>query len=490
VKIITSIFLFFLAFNKAYGQSGSFPRLTPEAKAVEYHHIGRRNNGYSWTELAQISLWASGDSSSANYEKIRAAAHAINNSADLPSSKKEKAEFILTFLHSNILKSYSLNQTRVDTIFTNGRYNCVSSAVLYMILCDAMGIETSGVITRDHAFVTVHIDREDIDVETTNRYGFDPGNRKEFHDHFGTLTGFTYVPARNYRDRQTISRIELVSLILNNRISEYERQNLFSQAVPLAVDKTVLLLGESLAVNLSHHSGGTIFEAPIKYLMDRLFNYGAWLLKAGREEDCLRWAETASLKYPDAARWQEFTMAAVNNRTARYIRENKTADARNFLENYRNVLTNADYAQLDSALTDAELLRRANQISTAAEGDAVISAVERAHGKIGEKRALELRTFAIQKTAAILCASPARDWRAAIQYIEKYLDAFGGNRDLEQALRTYQNNLAVDYHNRFAAEWNKRNYSEAERILNEGLAEFPHDRNLLSDRETVNRQRR
>lgn len=490
MKLITSIFLFCLAFNKAYGQSGPFPRLDPDAKAIEYYQLGRRNKGYSWTELAQISLWASGDSSSGNLEKIRAAAHAVNNSADLPSSEKEKAEFILTFLHSNILKSYSLNQTRVDTIFTNGRYNCVSSAVLYMILCDAMGIETSGVITRDHAFVTVHINGEDIDVETTNRYGFDPGNRKEFHDHFGTLTGFTYVPARNYRDRQTISRIELVSLILNNRISEYERQNLFAQAVPLAVDKTVLLLGDSLAANSSDHSGDAIFEAPKKDLMDRIFNYGAWLLKANREEDCLRWAETASLKYPDANRWQEFTMAAVNNRTARYIRENRTADARNFLENNRNILTNANYTHLDSVLTDAELLRRANQISTAAEGDAVVSAVEHARNKIGEKRALELRTFAIQKTAAILSASPARDWRAAIQYLEKNLAAFGGNRDLEQALRTYQNNLAVDYHNRFAAEWNKRNYSEAERILNEGLAEFPNDRNLLSDRETVNRQRR
>jgi hypothetical protein len=479
-----------MVLNMTYGQSASFPRLEPDAKAVEFFRLGRRNNGYSWTELAQISLWASGDSSAANLEKIRASALAINNSADLPSSKKEKAEFILTFLHGNILKSYSLNQTRVDTIFTNGRYNCVSSAVLYMILCDAAGIETSGVITRDHALVTVHINGEDIDVETTNRYGFDPGNRKEFHDQFGTLTGFTYVPARNYRDRQTISKIELVSLILNNRISEYERQNLFSQAVPLAVDKTVLLLGESLAVNSANYSGETFFEAPQKDLMDRLFNYGAWLLRANREEDCLLWAQTASLKYPDAQRWQDFTMAAVNNRTARFIRENRVTDARNFLESKKNVLTNANYAQLDSVLTDAELLRMANQISNSTDGDAVISAVEQARGKIGEKRAIELRTFAIQKTAVILCAAPARDWRAAIQYLEKYLAAFGVNRDLEQALRTYQNNLAVDYHNRFALEWNKKNYNEAERILNEGLAEFPNDRNLLSDRETVNRQKR
>ena len=487
MKIITSIFLFLLAIN-TFGQSG-FPRLQPEKKALEYHQIGRQNNGFTWIQLAEISLWASGDSAPAsNVEKIRLIAQTINNSGDLPGSKKEKAEFILTFLHKNILKTYSIIQTRIDTILTGGRYNCVSSAVLYMILCDAAGIETSGVITRDHAFVTVHVNGENIDVETTNRYGFDPGNRKEFHDQFGRSTGFTYVPARNYRDRQTISGIELVSLILNNRISELERLNRFSEAVPLSVDRAALLLGNSLADTSTPGSREVLFEDPREDLMDRLFNYGAWLLKANREEDCLRWAAAASSIYTDSERWQEFTMAAVNNRIAGYIKDNRTTEGRNFLENQKINITNADYSQLDSILTDAELLRRANQIRTAAEGETVVSDVEQARSKIGDKRTGELRTFAIQKTAAILCAAPRRDWRAAIQYLEISIATFGANRDLEQSLRTYQGNLVADYHNRFAEEWNRKNYSKAEIILSEGLAEFPNDRQLLSDREIINRR--
>jgi hypothetical protein len=470
-----------------YGQT--FPRLVPDNKALEYHQLGRQNNGFTWTELAEISLWASGDSSlTANNEKIRQTAQAINNSGDLPATKKEKAEFILTYLHRNILKNYSIIQTRVDTILTSGRYNCVSSAVLYMILCDAAGIETSGVITRDHAFVTVHINGEDIDVETTNRYGFDPGNRKEFHDQFGRSTGFTYVPARNYRDRQAISRIELVSLILNNRISELERLNRFSEAVPLAVDRAALLLGNSLSAADLISAQDVLFEEPRRSLMNRLFNYGTWLLRANREEDCLRWTAAVSSIYTDAVRWQEFSMAAVNNRIARYIKDNRVTEGRNFLENQKINLTSANYAELDSILTDAELLRRANLISTAAEGDAVVSAVEQAKSKIGERRTIELRTFAIQKTAAILCAAPQRNWRSAIQYLERAIGAFGANRDLEQTLRTYRSNLAADYHNRFASEWNKKNYSEAENILNEGLAEFPGDRQLLSDKDTISRR--
>jgi hypothetical protein len=66
----------------------------------------------------------------------------------------------------------------------------------------------------------------------------------------------------------------------------------------------------------------------------------------------------------------------------------------------------------------------------------------------------------------------------------------GCHRELEQALNIYRSNLATDYHNRFASEWNKKNYAEAERILNEGLVEFPKDRQLLSDKQIIVRQNR
>ncbi|MDR3020975.1 MAG: hypothetical protein LBU66_08785, partial [Treponema sp.] len=125
-------------------QAGAaFPRIEPDPKAQEFFILGRQNNGlntnpasdqtnYSWKDFAEISLWASGDSSAANLQKIIDMVETLKNSNNFPVSEKEKAEFILTFLHTNILKSYSLYQTRIDTVFSNGRFNCVSSAVLYM----------------------------------------------------------------------------------------------------------------------------------------------------------------------------------------------------------------------------------------------------------------------------------------------------------------------------------------------------------------------
>lgn len=409
-SIKLSLFLLFiLVLQTVNAQSGTavFPRLEPDPKAVEYYNLGLRS-GYSWQDLGEIALWASGDTDLSYLQRIHDTVTDLNNSAGMPSSMRERSEFILEYMHSNLLQTYSVYQTRLDTVFTNGRFNCVSSSVLYMILCKSAGIETSGVMTRDHVFIVVHINEGNsetsIDVETTNRFGFDPGSRKEFHDQLGRVTGFTYVPARNHRDRQTISQIELVSLILNNRIAEAERLNRFPEAVPLAIDKAALLLGniqgesEPLPEN---RLSGTFFENPRKNVMDRLINYGGTLLRANREEDALLWAARASEMYPNEDRWHDFFKAAVNNRAARLLRDRRITEARNVLESNRMFLSREDYEQLK------------NIVNTAA---------------------------------------------------------------------------AADYHNRFAAAWNRQNRDEALRILNEGLAEFPNDRQLLANRDIVNRE--
>jgi hypothetical protein len=469
----------------------AFPRIEPDSKALDYYRLGLRS-GYSWVELAEISLWASGDTSLSGLEKIKNMVTELKTFIEPAVSDREKAEFILNYMHKKILKSYSLYQTRVDTLLSNGRYNCVSSAVLYIIFCKSAGINTSGVMTKDHAFVIAHINGQDFDVETTNSFGFDPGNRKEFHDSSGKTTGFAYVPPQNYRDRQTINQIELVSLILNNRISDYERANNFTDSVPLAVDRAALLLGNSFAITAELSNSDFLFVDPRKDLMDRLTNYAAYLLRGGKEEDVIRWAVFASSTYPDSNRWQELLLAALNNKTSRFIRDKKISDARIFLENNKTYLSEPSYAQLDILIVDAELLYRANNFKTATEADEIIGAVELAknNGRISEKRASELITYTIQKTAIALCAAPLKDWRAAIRYLENALSKYGANRELEQSLQTYRSNLAADYHNRFAAEWNKKNFNAAENILNEGLEEFPDNRQLLADKQTIARQAR
>jgi hypothetical protein len=91
-------------------------------------------------------------------------------------------------------------------------------------------------------------------------------------------------------------------------------------------------------------------------------------------------------------------MAAVNNHIVKFLRDRKFTEAGNFLESQKNILSGANYLQLNTLIKSGH---------------------------------------------------------------------------------------ATDYHNRFATAWNRRNYDEAERILNEGLAKFPDDRQLLSNKETI-----
>jgi hypothetical protein len=157
------------------------------------------------------------------------------------SDQATLAERALTFLHRNVFVSYSVTQTRVDTALQTGVYNCVSSAVLYLVLARSVGLSVGAARTTDHAFCTVLINGQQLDVETTNPYGFNPGARKEFTDTFGRTTGYTYVPPGNYRDRRAIGEKELLSLILYNRVAEAMDVRDFRDAIQPAVSAFELM---------------------------------------------------------------------------------------------------------------------------------------------------------------------------------------------------------------------------------------------------------
>jgi hypothetical protein len=492
-----AITLFFMALPGAVFQvrgQTAFPSLEPDSRAEAYARRGAEE--YSWEDFAEIGLWASvspaeGETATL-MNRLRDAVRELHSSPELPQNPRERGEYLLSWMHRRYLKTYSLQQTRLDTLLAGGRYNCVSSAVLYLILGTAAGLEIRGVMTKDHAFAALRAGDQWIDVETTNPYGFDPGNRKEFHDQFGKVTGFAYVPARNYRDRASISPLELISLIFSNRITELERRNRFAEAASLAVSRAGLLSGGKAA---GASSGGAdsgeganpapIFEDPRRYLMDRIFNFGAFLLKGGREDEALRWAALASPRYPDAERWQEFIFAAANNRMIRQLRAGRIAEARESLNLLAPALEAANFDRLDMTLTDAELMDGASAITNAGKAAAILAAIDRAEGRrlLPPGRAGELRVFAVEKTAALFAA--AKDWPGAVAWLEGALEQYGPSPPLERSLRNARSNLAVDYHNRFADAWNRRNRAEAEQILEEGLALFPGNRQLLADRAVV-----
>lgn len=96
-------------------------------------------------------------------------------------------EFHLRLLRSpgkgSFLTNYQWDQTRLDKLLLTGKFNCVSSAVMYGILARQFGFQVKGVIMPRHAFVQLgHPSLPGwIEVETTARSGYAQAhNRKYF----------------------------------------------------------------------------------------------------------------------------------------------------------------------------------------------------------------------------------------------------------------------------------------------------------------------
>jgi tetratricopeptide (TPR) repeat protein len=312
-------------------------------------------------------------------------------------------------------------------------------------------------------------------VETTNRLGFDPGNRREFHDGFGQLTGYAYVPARNYRDRIAISQVELVSLILSNRISDLERRNRYVEAVPLAINRAALLRDRA------NPAAGSFFTDPQQDLTERLLNYGSSLMKAGQEEAALQWAAQASGRYPDEGRWQEFVYAALNNLVVKHIRAQRLDEARLALNVHAAALTADNFNRLEALVLDAELMRRAMAAWNGGEAETLLLSIDDALGRgaLTARRAGELRSFVVVKEGERLAASEGSP--AALGYIEAALAKYGRDAQMEGAVRVYRNNRIAELHNAFADLYNRGDYDGAARLIRSALEEFPGNRNLTQD---------
>jgi tetratricopeptide (TPR) repeat protein len=459
--------------NRAAGATA--PRLEPDPRFYAFGEKLKDPLPF-WQDILDAALRASGwdgDPESRN-NLLRGVEELL---AELPAKPEDRGQYILSFMHRRFLTRYVERQTRLDILSGGGSYNCVSSAVLYAILARAAGLEAGGVITRDHAFISLNAGGRLVDVETTNPFGFDPGSRREFHDRFGRTTGFAYVPPGNYRDRGSLSILELVSVILSNRISEAELEGRFNEGPGLALDRAALLsVREGPA-------GSPFFTEPERDVQDRIMNYGAYLLRQGREEDALAWADAAGRLVNNPGLREEFAFTALNNLLVKIVRAGKTDEARSVLNQNRDRLNAAGYAKLDLMVRDAEM----TALTAASRGPEETGAALQilAASGLDETRLAELRDYIILTEGNRIAEE--QGWPAATAYLEGALERFGNSAGILSALRVYRLNRIADLHNAFAELFNKKDYAAAKDRIQEALTEFPGDRQLAADLELVER---
>ncbi|MDA3810654.1 MAG: hypothetical protein PF518_10055, partial [Spirochaetaceae bacterium] len=296
-----------------YLSAQELPRIIPLSEFVMFSSI---SGDLTREKFIKASLMASGSKQIANdtNKLVNFINETVLKVGTIPQ-EYEKGEIILQLLHDSIFNSYNEEQTRIDTVLNNGTFNCVSSAVIFMAVGRAAGLNIQGVRTPDHAFASIHINGNIVDVETTNEWGYDPGKKKEFTDSFSGSTGYNYVPPGNYRLRKDINDKQMIGLILQNRIAELQRINNHKETVPLAVDRYAL----------------TLTDDAKKDMYDTFSNYASQLNGSGQYMKGISFLEDAIHRWSSSANVTKAIEALVHNYILSLIEEGKTIDAENFL---------------------------------------------------------------------------------------------------------------------------------------------------------------
>jgi len=295
----------------------------PDPRFVE---IGGIPEPMPTRKLAEAGLVASGippERMEHYIGRLRETFEALRSRSEKIQDPALRAESILPFLHRTLFKEYQEDATTVDGVIDTGYFNCVSSAVVYCLAARVFVLPMKGVQTPDHAFCVLTVGGRDIDVETTNPFGFDPGTSKQFLSSFTKATKFAYVPPQDYARRKTITEKHLVGLILHNRAVDMQKRGRHLEALRLAVDRATGFPGPDAAEFLADCAQNALAE-----LIDRKDWPGA-----------LEMAERVRVLAPGDPRLRElYTLAArnyavdVHNRFAARYNARDTAGARAILE--------------------------------------------------------------------------------------------------------------------------------------------------------------
>lgn len=85
-----------------------------------------------------------------------------------PAGPAQRAALALELLHREVLRAYRSDADRLHETFEQGEYNCVTAAVLYVCLCESLGVKAAACQAPEHVACRVFLDGQCIMVEPTS----------------------------------------------------------------------------------------------------------------------------------------------------------------------------------------------------------------------------------------------------------------------------------------------------------------------------------
>lgn len=375
-------------------------------------------------------------------------------------------ETILQRIHGK-LREYKPLQTKLDVLLDGGDYNCVSSALFYMIVARALGLSVYGVGTLEHAFVSLRTaDDFFVDVETTNIYGFNPGSKKKFIDSFTSQTGIAYVPRKEYSQRQNLSDKTFVSLILQNRFYILHQKKVPLEELSLKKLNDAISLSADILALTGKESDRNNFNSAV-------LEYAYKLSKQGETNRALKFLDEV-IKGSGGTTLRNGRETLASNQVIGLMQGKQWEQAISLLDNHIRL----GYL---SAAVERELLEKTLVGRT--------SEVLRSNVDFEEKRrflqSVEKRTEFPQKYRAefyfylyneeVSRLQKNNYFLASIKRIQDYPENLREGEGYQKLRGMVQKNYAVSVYNEFVVYFNRKDYNQAEKILYEGLKHIPQN---------------
>ena len=400
----------------------------------------------------------------------------------------ERGRAVLKLLYQDYLKTYDFNQTRTNVALETGVYNCVSSALLYMAVAKAAGLEVRGQKTSEHAFCTVYIPSgtgaksnqyKKIDVETTNPYGFNPGS-KETMENEDKIQGYYIVPKRYYSNRQEVSDKVFTGLIAGNLCAAYIERDNYQKAIPLGAARYELVQNEqtkpvtqvrrdfdilaSNYVNVEVESG-QIFDSYIDWFVLFIERWGMTEYLQKNMDNSFN----NLLVYCFDEKNYELAVAAYEKNKP-YISKNQDSKVSDFL---------------------ADIL-----VSSVIEGKTAEEQIEQIDQMLSQgtlEPAREKRVLVYLENAWLSILNTCmteRTYGTGYQKSCEALERLPESTKITKMKKSFYENCIAIIHNNFAKQANAGYLDDARRVLEAGMQVFPDDKTLNADLATLNKMQK
>ena len=124
--------------------------------------------------------------------------------------------------------NYRAEQSQISGIFEDRHFNCISSAMLYIVIARKAGLEVDGVVLPSHAFVQLTTNSgEVVDIETTSLGGFAQVHDETFYDtsagNWFSDRGLALPTHQDYLEREIVSPYRLGLFNMTNQHTSEQR---------------------------------------------------------------------------------------------------------------------------------------------------------------------------------------------------------------------------------------------------------------------------